>query len=168
MAPLYALRSRIIAMSCPLLYPTTHLLPGPQSVVLLVFALPVRHAVLAHNPAAGCQCRALCVISGASKRQALRSPQPNMPSIALSKTYPAILKSVDVCLRGLRGQLVVSWYGRFLYVARSNDPSAEESRMPRPLTRLGTATFRIFRLERGTARRLRPPMDKYHPRILSC
>lgn len=29
----------------------TALLPGPQSIVLLVFALPLRHAVLAHNPA---------------------------------------------------------------------------------------------------------------------
>ena len=36
----------------------TYLLPGPQAVVLLEFALVVRNAVLAHNPAVDCQCRA--------------------------------------------------------------------------------------------------------------
>jgi len=46
-------------------------------------------------------------------------------------------------LRGLRGQLVDSWIGRFGDVARSNDPPAKASRPPRPLPALGATTFRI-------------------------
>jgi hypothetical protein len=37
---------------------TTHLLPGPQAVMLLVVTHVVRNAVLAHNPAAYCQYQA--------------------------------------------------------------------------------------------------------------
>jgi len=46
-------------------------------------------------------------------------------------------------LRGVRGQLVVSWIGRFGDVARSNDPPAKATRSPRPLAALGATTFRI-------------------------
>jgi hypothetical protein len=75
----------------------THLLPDPQAVVLLELALVVRNAVLAHNPAADCQCRAhSAAVAGA--------------------TYPAIVKSGEVYSRGLRGQLVVSWVGRLWFV----------------------------------------------------
>jgi hypothetical protein len=62
----------------------THLLPDPQAVVLLELALVVRNAVLAHNPAAHCQCRA------------------HTPPVA-GGTYPAIVKSGEVYSRGVRG-----------------------------------------------------------------
>jgi hypothetical protein len=39
---------------------TTHLFPGPQSIVLLELALVVWHTVLAENPAGTCQYRARC------------------------------------------------------------------------------------------------------------
>jgi hypothetical protein len=39
---------------------TTHLLPCPQTIVLLEFALVVRHVVLAEDPAGDCQYRHLC------------------------------------------------------------------------------------------------------------
>ena len=45
---------------------------------------------------------------------------------------------------------MVLWISRFRDVARSNDPAAEESRAPRPLSASGTATFGIVRLERAT------------------
>jgi hypothetical protein len=38
----------------------THLLPGPQTIVLLELALVVRYTVLAEDPAISCQYRAVC------------------------------------------------------------------------------------------------------------
>jgi hypothetical protein len=45
----------------------THLLPSPQAIVLLEFALVVRYTVLAVDPAGDCQCRRSCRKTGSQR-----------------------------------------------------------------------------------------------------
>jgi hypothetical protein len=51
--------------ACPRIFlriETTYFFPGPQAIVLLVFALIVGDAVLTEYPAACCQCRFGCAL----------------------------------------------------------------------------------------------------------
>jgi len=50
---------------------TTHLLPRPQSIVLLELALVVRYAVLAEDPAATCQSRSCGYAATTQQRRGL-------------------------------------------------------------------------------------------------
>ena len=123
----------------PLPYSLTHLLPGPQSIVLLVFALPVRNAVLAHNPAGDCQCRAPW---GRATPAAASYPRAVVAPIALSKTYPAIVKSGDLYVAACGG----NWWFRGVDVVFESQGRMMHrrnigSRVPRRLPRLRAATF---------------------------
>jgi len=63
--------------------------------VLLELALPVRHLVLAHNPAADCQYPALCGKAEERWRLSRYSLGPATRPKARGWTYPGILKSVE-------------------------------------------------------------------------
>lgn len=78
-------------------FDSTHLLPSPQAVVPLVYALIVRDIVLAVDPAVDCQYQAACGRPGERREGRRRALRRYLAGPAAGeRTYPAIVKSGEV------------------------------------------------------------------------
>lgn len=104
--PRYHVMTIALLSQCPLILPT-HLLPGPQAIVLLEFALVIRNAVLAENPAANCQYRALSGKAEVAVAAVAASSGVCDRSSSCGFDVPGHFEEWRGVLDGLRGQWVV-------------------------------------------------------------